>query len=448
MKPCRKFLSQILAAWSRPPFARPCGRAALAFALVLLLATGGLGLAEDEAAQTQPVEQAQTIERMTSAANVLHLSLQDCISAALKNNLDIEVEKYVPSISDADVQAQKGLFDPHIFFNATYINRMDPLPASVSVATGGLTAVETEQWLLSGGLTGAIVTGLAYEATVSSDHTPFSTITDFFESNGEQRFGTALTVTQPLLKNFGIDVNTTGIRAAVKNKEASVYELELTILTTLFDVETAYWELIFARENLKAKLHSLELAQNLLDENRIRLKVGVIAPLAVLQSETGVAIREQDVILARSRVEDAEDQLIKVTNLFPEQFIWDVEIVPAYTPGVLPPKQYLEGEEIAAALTNRPELKQLLKQQEAAELNARFTKNQLLPALDLNASIGLLGLDEDFDSSLFTLSSLGLPLPPPPDKGADPAADDLFSGDNLQWTIGFKFELPWGSHTE
>ncbi|MBI5118557.1 TolC family protein [Candidatus Poribacteria bacterium] len=416
--------------------------AALSFALLSLpfasffLLTTGVAIAEPLQAE------------VGTGRAALPLSLEDCISVAMKNNLDIGVENYVPAISDADVQTQKGLFDPHIFFNATYINRVDPLSANVSVSAGGLTSVKTEQWLLSGGLTGAIATGLAYEASISSEHTPFSTITDFFEANGEQRFTTALTVTQPLLKNFGVDVNTTGIRAAEKTREASVYELELTILTTLFDVESAYWELVFARENLQAKMRSLELAQNLLDENRIRLEVGVIPPLAVLQSETGVAVREEEVIVARSQVEDAEDQLIRVTNLLPDKFIWDLEIVPTDSPVVLPPQEYVEGREITAALTKRPELKQLLKQQEAAELNVRFTKNQLLPALDLNASIGLMGLDDGFDSSVFSLASLGLPLPPPPHKGIDPATDDLFSGDHLQWVLGFTFELPWGTHFE
>ncbi|UCD58457.1 MAG: TolC family protein, partial [Candidatus Hydrogenedentota bacterium] len=231
-------------------------------------------------------------------------------------------------------------------------------------------------------------------------------------------------------------------------REASVYQLEQRMLETLFEVEQAYWELVFAYENLRVKMRSLRTAQDLLEENRIRLKVGVIARLAVLQSETGVVVREEEVIVAQSRVEDAKDLLVKVTNLFPEQLIWDVEIVPTDEPFALPPEEHVERDQISAALTNRPELKQLLKQQEAAQLGVRFAKNQLLPALDLIASVGLIGLDEDFDTSILPRFFAGLPLPPPPDKGIDPAFDDLFSGENFQWMVGFKFELPWGSRFE
>ena len=378
------------------------------------------------------------IEEMSPGAKLLHLSLQDCIAAALKNNLDIEVERYVPRISDAAVRAEEGVFDPHLFFNATYFEGKIPLPVRVAIATGGLTAIETRQWFFTGGITGAIPTGLVYDASITSEHIPFSTIGDFFGANGEQRFEASLTLTQPLLKNFGAGVNTTGIRVAVKNKEAAVYQLEQRILETLFEVEQAYWELVFAYENLRVKNHSLRLAQNLLDENRVRLEVGVLAPLAVVQSETGVAFREEELIVAQTEVQDARDRLIKATNLFPEELIWDVQIIPDDQPLVTPPGEYREEEQISVAFRNRPELRQLLKHQEAAKLGSRFAKNQLLPTLELSASVGLIGLDDDFDSSFF---------PPPPDKGIDPAIDDLFSGENFQWMVGLKFEFPWGNRS-
>jgi len=405
---------------------------AFVVAAFLILPPQAAESASAQAAEPPMQSIEELIEEISPGAGLLYLSLEDCITAALKNNLDIGVERYVPKISDAAVRSEKGVFDPHLYFNATYFDGEIPLPTRVSIATGGIT--------------GAIPTGLIYDLGIASAHTPFFTITDFFDANGEQKLDAFLTLTQPLLKNFGRDINTTGIRVAAKNKETAVYQLEQKILETVFEVEQAYWELVFAWENLGVKNRSLRLAQNLLDENRIRLRVGVIPPLAVLQSETGVAFREEEVIVARSVVQDARDRLIESTNLFPEKLVWDVQIIPEDEPRTDPPAQYREDEHIAAALRNRPELKQLLKQQEAAELGSRFAKNQMLPSLDLNASVGLVGLDSDFDSSFLSAVFLGLPLPPPPDKGIDPAVDDLFSGDNFRWMVGLTFEFPWGNH--
>ncbi|GAB4348435.1 MAG: TolC family protein [Candidatus Abyssubacteria bacterium] len=429
---------------------KPSKRATKAALLVLVIAFAlGAVRAEAEISADAPEIYEQMAARFHPGATVIRLSLQECVAAAIENNLDVKVESYGPRIGDADVLAEKGVFDPHIFVNATYVNRNDPLPVRVSVATGGLSAVETEQWVISGGLAGAIPTGLTYEALVSSQRTPFSTITDFFQADGEQRLETSLTVTQPLLKNFGIEVNTTGIRVAVKNKEASVYQLEQTVRDVVFEVEQAYWELVFAYENLRVRNRSLQVAQDLLHENRIRLEVGVLPPLAVLQAETGVAVREEEVIVAQSQLQDAKDRLILAVNLFPDKVVWaDVEIVPMDEPEVAPPGEQDETMHISEALRNRSELKQLLKQQEAAVLGAKFTKNQLLPTLNLNAKIGFVGLDESFDPTFFSALFGGGPLPPPADRGFDPALDDLFSGDNLQWLIGFTLEIPWGSKTE
>jgi outer membrane protein TolC len=419
---------------------------AAAASLLLLFAVSAAGICAEATAPPPPSIE-ELIEEMAPGARLLPLSLEDCLAAALKNNLDIEVERYVPGINDAEVSIQQGVFDPHLYFNATYFNGEIPLPVRVSIATGGLTAIEVEDWFITGGITGGLPVGLFYDLGVVSDHTPFSTTTDFLDANGEQKFDVNLTLTQPLLKNFGWDVNTIGIRSAVKTKEASAYELEQTILQTVFEVEQAYWELVYAYADLGVKRHSLLLAKNLLEENRVRLKVGVLPPLAVLQSEAGVAFREEGLIVARSAVEDARDRLIKATNLFPEQLVWDVQIVPTDKPYAGRPEKTDESEQIATALRNRPELKQLLKQQEAAELGARYAKNQLLPSLDLNASITLTGLDDDFDSSAIPLLTLGLPLSSEPHKGIDPALDDLFSGENFTWMVGFKFEFPWDNHT-
>ena len=414
---------------------------------LLLLAISTKGMCAERNAPPPPTIE-ELIEAMVPGARRLHLSREDCLAAALKNNLDIAVERYVPGISDAEVSIQEGAFDPHLYANATYVDLEIPFPVRISIATGGLNAIEIEQWFITGGITGVRPVGLVYDLGIVSEHTPFSTTNDLFEANGEQKFDFFLTLTQPLLKNFGSDVNTIGIRAAVKNKEASAYQLEQKILETVFEVEQAYWELFFAYEDLRVKSHSLLLAENLLEESKVRLRVGVFPPLAVLQSEAGVAYREEGLIVARGAVEDARDRLIKVTNIFPEQLVWDVQIVPIDEPNAVIPEDSLEAEQIVVALRNRPELKQLLKQQEAAELGSRYAKNQLLPSLDVNASIGLAGLDDDGDSSAAPLVFMGLPpLGGMPDKGIDPAFDDLFSGDNLQWMLGFKFEFPWDNQT-
>ncbi len=48
-------------------------------------------------------------------------------------------------------------------------------------------------------------------------------------------------------------------------------------------MENAYYELIYARENVKVQQEALELAQTQLDQDQQRVQVGSLAPLDVQQ---------------------------------------------------------------------------------------------------------------------------------------------------------------------
>jgi hypothetical protein len=91
-----------------------------------------------EAASLPPSSVEEMIEAMAPGVEVVYLSLEDCAAAALENSLDIQVERHAPAISAAELTAQRGVFDPHLFFNVTYIDGEFPLPVRVAVATAGL----------------------------------------------------------------------------------------------------------------------------------------------------------------------------------------------------------------------------------------------------------------------------------------------------------------------
>ncbi len=109
-----------------------------------------------------------------------------------------------------------------------------------------------------------------------------------------------LTFTQPLLKNFGIEVNTALIRQAQNTEEIARQQLLQTILDTVFAVQLGYWELVFRIEDLGVKREALRLAENFLAENKLRAELGTLAPIELVQSETQVKQREGDVITAEA----------------------------------------------------------------------------------------------------------------------------------------------------
>ena len=96
-------------------------------------------------------------------------------------------------------------------------------------------------------------------------------------------------MTQPLLKNFWIDNTRLTIRVAKNRLKYSEQGLRLQVITSVTAVENAYYELIYAQENVKVQQEALVLAQTQLDQDQQRVQIGTLAQLDVQQDEAQVA---------------------------------------------------------------------------------------------------------------------------------------------------------------
>jgi len=212
-----------------------------------------------------------------------------------------------------------------------------------------------------------------------------------------------LTLTQPLLKNFGVDVNRVQIKIAQNERAISLDRFRQKTMDVVTQVQTAYWELVFALENLKVQERSLRLARELAELNRARVRAGVAAPVEITQAEAEVAAREGDVIVAEKGVRDAEDRLKVVLNL-PKEGEWGGIILPA-DPASFSPVTLDLPQVVTDALRKRPEYQAAKVDLGNRELTLRFARNQLLPDLSFQASVGLNGLGGNYEEDTDKLGS-------------------------------------------
>ena len=128
--------------------------------------------------------------------------------------------------------------------------------------------------------------GLQYDFSGNiSEQYGFSFPTNFDNSGGT----IGVQLTQPLLKNFWIDNARLTIRVAKNRLKYSEQGLRLQVITSVTAVENAYYELIYAQENVKVQQEALALAQTQLDQDRQRVQIGTLAQLDVQQDEAQVA---------------------------------------------------------------------------------------------------------------------------------------------------------------
>lgn len=329
------------------------------------------------------------------------ISLQDAVLQALQRNLDITVSRQTKESRLYDIIFEQSKFDPTLSLNAQYNRLVSPLnrPVLGFIPFGAQAALppgrepakfDQNVTQFTADLTQNLITGANYDINYSPQRTFVGGPTTFL-FNPSWTGGLAFTLTQPLLRNAGTEINKTFIRIAQNNAQVEEQVFVDRVLSVIAQVEQAYWELVFANENLKIAQTALRAAEELLASNRAKARAGVMAVVEVLQAEAGVASRVEQVLVAQKQIQDQEDQLRRLLNPGEEDLKKDVRLIPLDQPVTSLEAISLE-EAIDVAMERRPEILQANKNIETSELNTKFAKNQLLPSLAAQGTIGLSGL--------------------------------------------------------
>lgn len=328
----------------------------------------------------------------------LRLSLREAILTALEHNLHITIERFNPLIREAEVLEALGEFDTTAFLNSTV--RREKSPPTVVFVAGApqRPAAVTDTFSLEFGLSRKFSTGARVQLSYQNVRTANP------PSPGIQNAVLGLEVTQPLLRGAGAAVNLSDVRMARNSRRASIYEFRQSAMDVIAQVEQAYWDLVFARENLKVRRRSLQLAEDLLRSNRERVKAGVLAPDEIIRAQSSVASQRAAILDAELAVRDAEDTLRRLINPPEVDLTEDVPVVPTDRPLT----QYQPPDTkwaIYQALTHRPDL--LARKAELENLGIELTvaRNELLPTLDLTVFYRTKGAGRSLDSSFDRYSS-------------------------------------------
>jgi outer membrane protein TolC len=364
----------------------------------------------------------------------ISLSLKDCIAKAMENNLGLAVSVLTPQLRDISVSQAKEKYLPVFSFS---FNRRDTQQASYSFldAADVLTSAN-DAW--SGQIQQNIPGGGNF--TVTLDTSKYDTNRTGTTINPSYRGTLTFDFTQPLIRNFGLMASNRDIILAETNLTISEKELKRSLQNTVYSVEQAYWNLVFSIENLKVSQQSLKLAQDLLEKNRRGVEVGTLAPIEIITAEAQVAQREADILAAEADVRNNEDILKQVINLAADTENSDfLQITPVEEPNFEKVDINLE-QALTTALQNRPDLESTRLGIQNYELNMSYTKNQLLPALNLNASYwspGVSGTQLIYDPE----NPWGPPIGEIP-GGREDAFKDVFGFKYKNWMFGLTLDFP------
>jgi outer membrane protein len=337
----------------------------------------------------------------------LLLSLEDAITLAVENNLGINIARYTPWEAETDLlRAKSGqtffgvpqigsspdfanipsiTFDPILTANFNLADATIPVnnPFISGTGTSGILALQEHSAqanvsYVEGFHTGTQVT-VAWNNTRSSSNTLENLFNPAVASN------LTINVQQQLLNGFGTLPNTRFIAEAKNERQAADQYFAQQVITTITAVATAYWEYVFARENVKVEEAALGTSTKLYNDNKRQLEIGTMAPLDVLTAESEVATDRQNLILAQTTQLQSQTVLLNdITKQLMDPTLINVEIVPTTTL-TSPADVNIAAlpDAVKEALANRPDVKQAEALLKNSGIQVKTARDALLPVLTL-----------------------------------------------------------------
>ncbi len=352
---------------------------------------------------------------------VIRMPLREIIQRLVANNADVKVAGYDPAIDETRVTEAEAKFDPTFFTNFQYgVDRiLAPSPDNPTVGTSSQTVFRT--YTLQTGVRQDLETGGKVEFRWEPHYTHRGTSTpDFNLINPFWTSDITLQITQPLLRDFGTDVNRARIVINRKNQQISVLEFRKTLEQKMADAEKAYWQLVDADQEVRIAedLLNRTLSTGQILYDRRKQDVGRVQ---MSQAQSSIESRRTILIRARAHVRDLSDQL-KGLMMDPDLPITGQTLVlPADAP-MEEQIRYNQDEQISTAMENRFELAEQQLRSENAATAAIVAKNNLLPQLNFVGNVGSTGLGHAFGVAIADMD-----------------------GSHLEYAAGVQLEIPIGN---
>jgi outer membrane protein TolC len=312
---------------------------------------------------------------------LLPLTVNDVIQLMLENNLDINVSRLNPLAAEYLIETFFRPFEPTLRLEATVSRNTSPATSQLTGAPAlsmlnGTYRVGYLQTLASG-----TDVGVDFSLNRSSSNSAFNTFNPSWVGNIHFSFR------QHLLRDFGRAINERQIRVARNNEKISETQFEMQLIDLVTQAQRSYWDLVFVGEDVKVKQRSMDLAQKTLSDNEIQVKIGTLAPIDLVQAESEVANRREQMVVSTFTQAQTGDQMKKLITSQQDPGLVLATLDPSQGvrqpgPNDVPPV----AEAIKIALENRPEIRQLQLDVENKNIDLEYTKNQLLPSIDLIAT--------------------------------------------------------------
>jgi len=348
----------------------------------------------------------------------MNLSLQDAIALALENSMDIVVQRYNPWMADASILKTKAggfgygvpgslsvgstanlpslIFDPYltqtISITSALIPVNNPLTSGAGTGTNGIAALGVHQNIYNTAFSQGFSTGTTLSVFWDNTRSSSTSTFNLFDPSVQSTIG--ISFAQQLLQGVGRNVTRRNILVAENNRKIADLAFAQQAITTVTNTITAYWELVYARQNVQVQQQAVTVSQKLYNDNKKQLEIGTMAPLDVTRAESELATNTQNLIVAQTT--QLQDELVLKNFISKDPTasdLIDVEIIPTDKPDAPQSIQLAPfADAVKEAFVNRPDVQEQILNVRNGEIDVKATKNALLPLATLTGTFTSTGL--------------------------------------------------------
>ena len=318
----------------------------------------------------------------------VQLTLEQALANALANNNNIDASRLAREISGYNLTGARGLYDPTVGAVSQFLKQVNPVASSLGGSASG--AVLNRSWQTDPAVSGLTPwLGGNYKLDFSSQRTytnnSFSTLNPQFPTSATFQY------TQPLLRNLLYDQGRHTLDVAKKNRDLTDQQFRQQVMQAIQQTEQAYWELVYAYNNLQVQLEAVDIGRQQDESNRRQQQQGLLAPIDVVAAQTQLAAFALNAYSAQSALTNAENNLKRL--MLPDRgaALWASALIPVTQPETEAPVVSLP-DAVAEALAQRPEVAQVKISGEINEKDRRLYRELIKPQVDLVGSYSHAGL--------------------------------------------------------
>ncbi|MGA2217237.1 MAG: TolC family protein [Terracidiphilus sp.] len=424
----------------------------------------------------------------------IYLSLSDAIALALENNYDIAIARYDLDIADTDILrtrtgaaplgAPSGLITNTLGGSASTLSAgggpggstvgsggagsgsaglslttggAGPAPESLEPSvtanlnldwasapspnffTGGTTTADTYNFTYNQGFVSGSAFQFTWDNSRATNTNAFATFSPQFNANFKAE------VTQHLLQGRGIWVNKRYMYQALNDRRIADSGFRQQILYTVNQVESIYWGLVQAYEDVQSKERAVEQSSKVANDNRKQLEIGTMAPLDVLNADQAVASDKQALISSQLAL-NYQQQIIKqaIARNLNDAALSAAAVIPTDRVSIeeIPEEKQPVEELVQEAFKQRPELEQAVLTLRNDEITLKGARNALLPQVDILAYLAGQGLAGTYNPNCQPLFEA---CPTGGTGGYGTALQSTFNNSSPDKGVGFNVTIPIGN---